>query len=190
MLPSALLLDFDGVIVDSENYHVASWQRVLLAMGREAPDNVCARAAEIDDRAFLAELFGEGIAQVNVEGWLRLKEAITEQMFSDCPRLYAGVRELIGHVVDAGVRVAVVSTTRRENITTVLSASGLQDAISTIVAKQDVIFGGLGETVTITHSTLSHRSYEAGIMASLRALASVRGTVVGLDQVINLSADS
>ena len=138
MLPSALLLDFDGVIVDSENYHVASWQRVLLAMGREAPDNVCARAAEIDDRAFLAELFGEGIAQVNVEGWLRLKEAITEQMFSDCPRLYAGVRELIGHVVDAGVRVAVVSTTRRENITTVLSASGLQDAISTIVAKQDV----------------------------------------------------
>ena len=59
-----------------------------------------------------------------------------------------------------------------------------------VVAKQDVIFGGLGETVIITHSTLSHRSYEAGIMASLRALASVRGTVVGLDQVINLSADS
>ena len=59
-----------------------------------------------------------------------------------------------------------------------------------VVAKQDVIFGGLGETVTITHSTLSNRSYEAGIMASLRALASVRGTVVGLDQIINLSADS
>ena len=59
-----------------------------------------------------------------------------------------------------------------------------------VVAKQDVIFGGLGETVTITHSTLSNRSYEAGIMASLRALASVRGTVVGLDQIIKLSADS
>jgi len=59
-----------------------------------------------------------------------------------------------------------------------------------VVAKQDVIFGGLGETVTITHATLSNRSYEAGIMASLRALSSVRGTVVGLDQIIKLSADS
>lgn len=59
-----------------------------------------------------------------------------------------------------------------------------------VLAKQDVIFGGLGETVTITHSTLSNRSYEAGIMASLRALGSVRGTVVGLDQIIKLSADS
>jgi 4-hydroxy-tetrahydrodipicolinate reductase len=59
-----------------------------------------------------------------------------------------------------------------------------------VLAKQDVVFGGLGETITITHSTLSNRSYEAGILASLRALSSVRGTVVGLDQVINLSTES
>jgi 4-hydroxy-tetrahydrodipicolinate reductase len=59
-----------------------------------------------------------------------------------------------------------------------------------VLARQDVVFGGLGETITITHSTLSNRSYEAGILASLRALSSVRGTVVGLDQVINLSTES
>jgi 4-hydroxy-tetrahydrodipicolinate reductase len=59
-----------------------------------------------------------------------------------------------------------------------------------VLAKQDVVFGGLGETITISHSTLSNRSYEAGILASLRALSSVRGTVVGLDQVINLSTES
>jgi 4-hydroxy-tetrahydrodipicolinate reductase len=59
-----------------------------------------------------------------------------------------------------------------------------------VLAKQDVVFGGLGETITITHSTLSNRSYEAGILASLRALSSVRGIVVGLDQVINLTTES
>jgi len=59
-----------------------------------------------------------------------------------------------------------------------------------VLAKQDVVFGGLGETITITHSTLSNRSYETGILASLRALSSVRGTLVGLDQVINLSPES
>lgn len=57
-----------------------------------------------------------------------------------------------------------------------------------ILAKQDVIFGGDGETITITHTTLSNRSYEAGILASMRALPSTIGLVVGLDRVINLGS--
>ena len=56
-----------------------------------------------------------------------------------------------------------------------------------VVAQQDVIFGGEGETVRITHTTTSDRSYEAGIMASLRALPTLKGKLVGLDRVINLS---
>ena len=56
-----------------------------------------------------------------------------------------------------------------------------------VVAKQDVIFGGNGETVTITHTTFSNRSYEAGIMASLRAVLTKPGITVGLDKVIELT---
>ena len=55
-----------------------------------------------------------------------------------------------------------------------------------VVAKQDVVFGGVGETVTITHTTFSNRSYEAGIMAALRALRTHRGLTVGLENVISL----
>lgn len=56
-----------------------------------------------------------------------------------------------------------------------------------LVAKQDVTFGGNGETLTITHTTYSNRSYEAGIMASLRALLTHSGITVGLERVINLA---
>ena len=55
-----------------------------------------------------------------------------------------------------------------------------------VVAKQDVIFGGVGETVTVTHTTFSNRSYEAGIMAALRALRTHKGLTIGLDRVISL----
>lgn len=55
-----------------------------------------------------------------------------------------------------------------------------------VVAKQDVIFGGVGETVTITHTTFSNRSYEAGILAAMRALRTHRGLTVGLENVISL----
>jgi 4-hydroxy-tetrahydrodipicolinate reductase len=56
-----------------------------------------------------------------------------------------------------------------------------------VVAQQDIIFGGVGETMRITHTTLSDRSYEVGIMAALRALPGLTGKLVGLDRVITIS---
>ena len=59
-----------------------------------------------------------------------------------------------------------------------------------IVAKQDVIFGGTGETLTLSHETLDSSAYEVGIMLALRALGAITGVVVGLEQLIDLgSAD-
>ncbi len=55
-----------------------------------------------------------------------------------------------------------------------------------IVAKQDVIFGGTGEILTLSHETLDPSAYEAGIMLALRSLGSATGVVVGLDRLIHL----
>ncbi len=57
-----------------------------------------------------------------------------------------------------------------------------------IVARQDVIFGGDGETLTITHNTLSPASYERGILLSLAALPAADGVTVGLDTLLGLGA--
>ena len=57
-----------------------------------------------------------------------------------------------------------------------------------VVAKQDVILGGVGEVLTIRHETLAPSAYEAGIAIALRASIEARGVVVGLDRLIDLSA--
>lgn len=57
-----------------------------------------------------------------------------------------------------------------------------------VLAEQQVIFGGVGETVRITHQTVSDASYEAGILLALRALPATRGLVVGLDALLGLDA--
>lgn len=56
-----------------------------------------------------------------------------------------------------------------------------------IVAKQDVVFGGTGETLTLSHETIDDSSYETGIMLALRALLASSGVIVGLDQLIDLN---
>ncbi|SMH47444.1 dihydrodipicolinate reductase [Rathayibacter oskolensis] len=57
-----------------------------------------------------------------------------------------------------------------------------------VEARQEVIFGGTGETVTIRHDTSSQASYEAGILRSLEAVATTTGVVVGLDALLDLRA--
>jgi 4-hydroxy-tetrahydrodipicolinate reductase len=59
-----------------------------------------------------------------------------------------------------------------------------------IVARQDVVLGGNGEVLTLTHETLSPESYVHGIELAIRATRALRGVVVGLDQLIDLRASS
>ncbi|MBB5632161.1 4-hydroxy-tetrahydrodipicolinate reductase [Cryobacterium mesophilum] len=56
------------------------------------------------------------------------------------------------------------------------------------VAHQDVHFGGVGESLTIAHDTVSASAYESGILLALRALPAARGLTVGLDSLLGLDA--
>ena len=58
-----------------------------------------------------------------------------------------------------------------------------------VVAKQDVVFGGQGEVLTLSHETIEQTAYVAGIRLALAALAEARGVIVGLDKLIDLSAN-
>jgi 4-hydroxy-tetrahydrodipicolinate reductase len=55
-----------------------------------------------------------------------------------------------------------------------------------VLAEQEVVFGGVGETLRIRHQTVSDASYEAGILLALRSLPAARGLVVGLDSLLGL----
>lgn len=55
-----------------------------------------------------------------------------------------------------------------------------------VLAEQQVIFGGLGETLRVSHQTVSDASYESGILLALRAVTSTRGLVVGLDALLGI----
>jgi 4-hydroxy-tetrahydrodipicolinate reductase len=55
-----------------------------------------------------------------------------------------------------------------------------------VVAKQEVRFGGTGETLTICHDTTDSSAYRAGILLALRAAADATGLTVGLDRLVDL----
>jgi 4-hydroxy-tetrahydrodipicolinate reductase len=53
-----------------------------------------------------------------------------------------------------------------------------------LVAHQEVILGGLGETLSIRHDSLSRESFMPGVLLAVRAVADRPGLTVGLEPLL------
>jgi 4-hydroxy-tetrahydrodipicolinate reductase len=56
-----------------------------------------------------------------------------------------------------------------------------------LVAHQEVIFGGPGETLTIRHDSLDRASFVPGVLTALRAIGDRPGLTVGLESLLDLA---
>jgi 4-hydroxy-tetrahydrodipicolinate reductase len=55
-----------------------------------------------------------------------------------------------------------------------------------LVAHQEVLLGGVGETLTIRHDSLDRVSFTPGVLVGLRAIADHPGLTVGLEHFLDL----
>ncbi len=54
-----------------------------------------------------------------------------------------------------------------------------------LVAHQEVVFGGVGETLSLRHDSLSRESFMAGALLALRRAPGLTGTTVGLEHLLD-----
>jgi 4-hydroxy-tetrahydrodipicolinate reductase len=83
--------------------------------------------------------------------------------------------------------------TRPENVTIENSRGGEHESIGLhslrlpgLVADQEVVFGALGQTLTIAHRTTSRDSFMPGVLATIRAVADTGRFYRSLDEVLGL----
>lgn len=55
-----------------------------------------------------------------------------------------------------------------------------------LVAHQEVLFGGPGESLTIRHDSLNRESFMPGVLLAIRGVASRPGLTVGIDSLLGL----
>ncbi len=53
-----------------------------------------------------------------------------------------------------------------------------------LVAHQEVIFGGLGQTLTIRHDSISRESFMPGVILAVRKVADLKGVTYGLEKLL------
>ena len=53
-----------------------------------------------------------------------------------------------------------------------------------LIAHQEVIFGGEGQTLTIRHDSLSRESFMPGVLAAIKKISSRPGLTYGLEELL------
>ncbi len=55
-----------------------------------------------------------------------------------------------------------------------------------LVASQEVLFGGVGETLTVRHDSIHRESFMPGVIAAVRGVGGTTGVTIGLDEILGL----
>lgn len=142
----AILFDFNGVLVDDEPIHLATFQRVLAEEGIGlTAEEYYRRYLGLDDRACFAAVLraaGETPAVPRLMRLIARKAAYYQERIGEHGYpLFAGAAELVGAAADAGLMLGVVSGALRHEVDGALHQAGLAGRFKVLVTAEDVTAG-------------------------------------------------
>ena len=136
----AIVLDFDGVIADSEPLHLRAFQQVLREDGIElSSGEYYGRYLGYDDAGLFSAIGldrGIPMTEVDVATLVARKAAKIEGMLLAGSILFPGVKDFIQEA-SAVVPIAIASGALRHEIDKIIEAAGVATLFSTIVAAGD-----------------------------------------------------
>lgn len=198
--PSEVVIDVTrpGVSEGIVDFALQHGRNVLIGTSGWSADRVAALARRIEDRPDLGVVVIPNFA---------LGSALGSAFAAAASRFYDSIEIVEAHgagkvdspsgtavrtaeliAVARGERgpVAAPHTDQRARGQQVASVPVHSLRLQGVVARQQVILGGEGETLTISHDTVDSSAYRAGILLAVQAAARATGVTVGLDALIDL----
>lgn len=138
--PAAAIFDMDGVLVDSNPFHVEKWmaflkERKVSFNPQELPKQILGQR---NDHAFRL-FFGPSMTQEE----MRRLGAELEEQFREAFRAHAkplpGLELLLHQLEAAGIPLAVASSAMRENVEFVIDAIGLRRLFRVVMNGDEVL---------------------------------------------------
>ena len=134
---SAVILDVDGTLVDSNDAHARAWMDAFTAFGVAVPfdqvrrsigmggDKLMPLVSGIEEESELGEKIAAHRAEVFKSRYL--------------PRIQAldGTRELIERFLKDGLVLAVASSAKKDELTPLLERAGVEDLIEKLTSSDD-----------------------------------------------------
>ncbi len=137
----AVLFDMDGVIADTMPLHYESWRRAFESLGVHV-DRMDVYLREgmttMQMGEDIAASKGRRFSQGELGSIVELKTRIFNELVSAGVRMYEGVPETLMMLRNNGMRLALVTGSRRVSAMSVLKNLGIEGSFDAIVAAEDV----------------------------------------------------
>ena len=133
----AVIFDFDGVIVNTEQFHADAWYKTFQEQGLPVSRADCLPAVELEDHLFATQALNRLAIQDDPKAWVRLKQLIFQTLL-DQVQIYPGLIDL-AQALAPRCQLAIVSSAWVENIEKVIKRAGLFDLFRVLVGKEDVV---------------------------------------------------
>jgi HAD superfamily hydrolase (TIGR01509 family) len=128
-LPGAVLFDLDGTLVDTVATRIESWREALEEGGFATTREQLAPLIGVDGKRLameIAALAGRPIDEARAEE-LDKRSGETYERLNAAPRPLPGVREVVAAIEGRGLRWAIATSSRKEQVQTSVAALGLDD---------------------------------------------------------------
>jgi len=135
----ALILDMDGVIIDSNPWHRIAWEEYNRSLGVETTEDMQRRMYGKRNEELIREFFGEHLSDAEVSAHGRAKEVLYRELMKPhlSDALVPGVREFLARHRD--LPLAVATNAEAANVDFVLDESGLRPYFRVIIDGHQVV---------------------------------------------------
>ncbi len=137
----AILMDFNGVIIDDESIQMKAYQEVLKGEDVELTEENYFASLGMDDRRFVASQFeraGKDVTEEKIGEVIKEKSAKWKEMVGGSLPLFDGIENFV-EKMSREFTLGLVSMARRHEIDHVLEASDLRKYFLTIISADDVV---------------------------------------------------
>ncbi|MCU1290232.1 MAG: HAD-superfamily hydrolase, subfamily variant 3 [Acidobacteria bacterium] len=140
MIIKAILMDFNGVIIDDEPVHMKAYQEILKTEGIDLTEEEYYSCLGMNDKAFIEAAYKRAgkepaankVLEITIAKSNRWREIVAD----DLP-IFPGVVDFI-RKMEKDFALGIVSMARREEIEYVLERANIADCFSVIVSAEDI----------------------------------------------------
>jgi HAD superfamily hydrolase (TIGR01509 family) len=136
----AILMDFNGVVIDDEPLQLEAYKKILAEEGITLTDEDYYSCLGMDDASFIEAAYARAGKTPEPNKVLDITQRKTGRWLETISKgvpLFPGVEDFI-RKCSRELTLGLVSMARREEIGVVLEAAGLTDCFSVIVSAEDV----------------------------------------------------
>ncbi len=141
-----LILDLDGVIVDSHPAHLLAWQTLLSSLGKETSDHELEFVLEGHKREDILRHFLGDLTEEELEEYGARKETLFRESLREVQTVN-GLWEFLEQIDTEGLPMALASSASRSRVTYTLEHLDLTDRFQCVVTGTDVAKGKPDPTI-------------------------------------------